>query len=111
ENVARVMEAIEESTDSDIAEVRISKTEFGVVEEATGPIAALFSLMTAEHLMRIFDAAPRKAPPPLEKMAGKSERQIAVWREQMRAFESASSFSLALEGAFGDPLQIASGAA
>jgi len=81
ENVARVMESIEEKTDSDITEVAASKQEFGVVEEATAPIDALFSLLTAETLMGVFSGAPRKEPPTIEKMAGKSERQLATWRD------------------------------
>ena len=109
ENVARVMESIEEKTDSDIAEVTASKDAFGVVEDATAPIAALFSVLTAERLMGIFDRAPKKAPPAPEKMVGKSDKQLTTWREQARAFEAASAFGLALEGAFGDPVKIASG--
>ena len=50
ERVARLMEQIEESTDSDIAEVKESKADFGVVAEATKPVAALFSLMQGERL-------------------------------------------------------------
>jgi hypothetical protein len=109
ENVARVMESIEEMTDSDIAEVIASKDAFGVVEEATAPISALFSMLNAERLMGIFGRAPKKAPPATVKMAGKSENQLATWREQARAFEEASAFGLALEGAFGDPVKIATG--
>jgi hypothetical protein len=109
ENVARVMETIEEKTDSDIAEVKASKAEFGVVEEATAPIEALFSLLTAEKLMGLFERAPKKAPLPADKMAGKSEKQLTAWREQVCAFEDAAAFGLALEGAFGDPSKIAAG--
>jgi len=109
ENVARVMESIEEKTDSDIAEVTASKDAFGVVEEATAPIDALFSMLTAERLMGLFENAPKKAPPAAEKMAGKSEKQLSIWREQVTAFEAASAFGLALEGAFGDPVRIATG--
>jgi hypothetical protein len=111
ENVARVMETIEEMTDSDIAEVRASKDAFSVVEDATTSIGALFSMLTAERLMGVFDSAPKKAPPAAEKMAGKSDKQLATWREQVRAFEAASAFGLALEGAFGDPVKIAAGEA
>jgi hypothetical protein len=111
ESVARVMESIEEKTDSDIAEVTASKDAFGVVTDATTPIAALFSVLTAERLLGVFDRAPKRAPPAAEKMAGKSEKQLATWREQKRAFEAASAFGLALEGAFGDPVEIAAGEA
>lgn len=109
ERVARVMESIEEMTDADITEVKASQTAFGVVEEATKPISDLFSLLTAERMMGVLDSAPKKAPRAPEKMAGKSDKQIGVWREQVRAFEEASAFGLALEGAFGDPIKIASG--
>jgi hypothetical protein len=109
EQVASVMESIEDKTDSDITEVAASKTAFGVVEDATKPIAALFSLLTAERMMGVLDGAPKKAPPAAEKMARKSEKQLATWREQVRAFEAASSFGLALEGAFGDPVKVAYG--
>ena len=109
ERVARVMESIEEKTDSDIAEVAASKTAFGVVEEAIKPISALFSVLTAERMMGVLDRAPKKAPPAPEKMAGKSEKQLSAWRDHVRAFEAASAFGLALEGAFGDPVKIATG--
>ena len=111
EHVARAMEDIEEKTDSDIAEVAASKAEFGVVEETTAPIAALFSLLTAERLMGIFAGAPKKTPPPAEKMQGRTDKQIGTWRAQTQAFEAAAAFGLALEGAFGDPMQIAEGRA
>jgi hypothetical protein len=109
EKLARVMESIEEKTDSDIAEVAASKAAFGVVEEATNPISTFFSLLTAERMMGVLDKAPKKAPPAAEKMVGKSEKQVSAWREQARAFEAASAFGLALEGAFGDPVKIATG--
>jgi hypothetical protein len=109
ENAARLMERIEETTDSDITEVAASKTAFGVVEDATKPISALFSMLTGERMMGVLAGAPRKAPPAREKMAGKSEKQLGAWREQARAFEAASAFGLALEGAFGEPVKIAAG--
>src|SRR5205085_207741 len=55
------------------------------------------------------DAAPTKAPLPVEKMTGKSEVQMKRWREQAHAFEAASAFQLALEGTFGEPTKIAMG--
>ncbi len=109
ENAAGLMEAIEERTDSDIAEVSASKDAFGAVADATAPVSALFSLLTAERLMGVFDRAPAKAPPAAEKVTGRSPRQLSAWREQVRAFESASALGLALEGAFGDPVKIAAG--
>jgi Eco57I restriction-modification methylase len=59
--------------------------------------------------MGLFDSAPKKAPPAAEKMLGKSDKQLTKWGEQVRAFEAASAFGLALEGAFGDPVKIATG--
>jgi hypothetical protein len=109
EQVARVMESIEEKTDSDIAEVKASKSAFSVVEEATNPISEFFSLLTAERMMGVLDGAPKKAPPLPEKMVGKSEKEMRTWREKVFAFEASSSLGLALEGTFGDPVKIASG--
>ena len=110
EQVARVMESIEEKTDSDIAEVTASKKRFrrrrGGDEADRRPV---FSVLTAERMMGVFDGAPKKAPPAAEKMAGQvGEAARSVWREQVRAFDAASAFGLALEGAFGDPFKIAS---
>lgn len=109
ENVAGVMADIEQTTDNDIAAVTASRQKFGTVEEAVHPVADLFSLLLAETLMGVRESAPAKAPPLIEKMAGKSEAQIKRWREQKRAFEAASAFQLALEGTFGEPIKIASG--
>lgn len=111
EQVASLMAEIEETTDNDIAEVAQSKSKFGAVEEVTGPVSAFFSLIIAEKLMGIFERAPKKAPPAAEKMAGKSAAQMKRWGGEVVAFESASAFQLALEGAFDDPLAIACGAA
>jgi hypothetical protein len=109
ERVAGLMTEVEERTDNDVSEVAESKATFGVVEEVTKPVAAFFSLLTAEKLMGIFDAAPKKAPLAAEKIEGKSEAQMKRWRTDVAAFEAASAFQLALEGAFGDPVRIASG--
>jgi hypothetical protein len=86
-----------------------SKAKFGVVEEVTEPVAAFFSLLTAERLMGVFDVAPKKAPLAVEKMERKSEAQLKRWRSDVAAFEAASAFQLALEGTFGDPVRIAAG--
>jgi hypothetical protein len=109
EQVAGLMAEIEETTDNDIAEVTESKAKFGVVEEVTEPVAAFFSLLTAERLMGVFDVAPKKAPLAVEKMERKSEAQLERWRSDVAAFEAASAFQLALEGTFGDPVRIAAG--
>jgi hypothetical protein len=108
EHVAGVMAEIEQTTDNDVAEVTASKEKFGVVEEATAPVASLFSLLTAERVLGIFDKAP-KAPPDLRKLAGKSEKQVAKARTDLRAFERAAALQLVLEGTFGDPIRIANG--
>jgi hypothetical protein len=109
ERVASLMAEIEETTDNDIAEVTESKAKFGAVEEVTEPVVAFFSLLTAEKLMGVFDAGPKKAPLTAEKMVGKSEAQLKRWRADRAAFEAASAFQLALEGTFGDPVGIAVG--
>jgi hypothetical protein len=109
ERVAGVMAEIEETTDNDVAEVASSKAKFGTVEEVTEPIAALFSLLTAEQMLGVFDAAPKSAPD-LRKLAGKSEKQVAKIRAASAAFDRAAALQLVLEGTFGDPLKIASGA-
>ncbi len=109
EQVAGLMAEIEETTDNDIAEIASSKEKLGAVEDVTDPIAALFSLLTAEKLMGVFAAAPKTAPD-LRKLVGKSERQIAKAKADLVAFERASALQLVLEGIFGDPLRIADGA-
>ena len=111
ERVAGVMAEIEETTDNDVAEVASSKAKFGAVEEVTEPIAALFSLLTAEQMLGVFDAAPAKRPQ-IEKLegAGKTAKQIEKARADLAAFERAAALQLVLEGAFGDPIRIASGA-
>ncbi|MBY6244021.1 Eco57I restriction-modification methylase domain-containing protein [Methylosinus sp. Sm6] len=108
EQIASVMSEIEAITDNDIAEVKASKAKFGAVEDVTEPVAHLFSLLTAERLMGIFDAAPKREPD-LRKLAGKSEKQIAKARKDHTAFERAAALQLVLEGACGDPLLIAAG--
>jgi Eco57I restriction-modification methylase len=109
ERVASLMAQIEETTDNDIAEVTESKAKFGAVEDVTEPVAAFFSLLTAEKLMGIFDAAPKRAPLDAQKMEGKSQAQMKRWHAEFAAFEAASAFQLALEGTFGDPVRIAAG--
>lgn len=102
------MTEIEAITDNDVAEVAASKAKFGAVEEVTEPVAHLFSLLTAERLMGLFDAAPKRAPD-LRKLDGKSEKQIAKARKDYVAFERAAALQPVLEGACGDPLLIAGG--
>ncbi len=111
EQIAGVMAEIEETTDNDVAEVASSKAKFGTVEEVTEPIAALFSLLTAEQMLGVFDAAPAKRPQ-IEKLqgAGKTAKQIEKARADLAAFERSAALQLVLEGTFGDPIRIASGA-
>jgi len=108
EQVASVMSEIEQSTDNDVAEVARSKEKFTVVEDVIRPIEALFSLLTAERLMGVFDGAPRKEPD-LRKLVGKTQKQIAKARADAEAFENAAAFQVVLEGAFGAPASIAMG--
>jgi hypothetical protein len=98
ERVAGLMAEIEERTDNDISEVAESKTKFGEIEEEMRPVAAFFSLLTAEKLIGVFDAAPKQGPLTAEKMEGKSESQLKRWRAEVAAFKAASAFQLALAG-------------
>lgn len=111
EQVAGLMAEIEATTDNDVAEVSASKQKFGAVEDVTDPIADLFSLLTAERMLGVFDAAPAKCPDLVKlKGAGKSDKQIAKAQADLAAFERAAALQLVLEGTFGDPIRIASGA-
>jgi hypothetical protein len=60
-------------------------------------------------MLGVFDAAPKSAPD-LRKLAGKSEKQVAKMRAESAAFDRAAALQLVLEGTFGDPIRIASGA-
>jgi len=75
EQVAGLMAEIEETTDNDIAEVAQSKAKFGAVEDVTDPVAAFFSLLTAEKLMGIFERAPKKAPLAVERWSANPRRR------------------------------------
>jgi hypothetical protein len=61
DGIAKAMERIEAITDSDVAEVEESKSQFSVVEEATRPLGAMFDLVTAETNLGIFSAVPSDA--------------------------------------------------
>lgn len=108
ENISGLMAEIEETTDNDIAEAHASKEKFGTVAEVIEPVATLFSLLTAEQLMGVFDAAPKKEPD-LRKMAGQAAKQIEKAKADKAAFDRAAAFRLVLEGTFGDPVRIATG--
>lgn len=109
EQVAGLMAEIEETTDNDVVEVAASKAKFGTVAEATNPVSALFSLMTAERMLGVFDAAPRKAPD-FRVLQDKSKKFLEKARADLKAFDRAAALQLILEGTFGDPVRIASGA-
>lgn len=110
EAVAGLMESIGERTDADIAEVEASKAAFATVEEAIAPIDALFSLLTAERMMGVFEAAPRKAPQPLKNARAGDAKALARLQAQHRAFAEAEALQAALVGAFGKTLDVAQGA-
>ena len=95
ERVAGVMAEIEETTDNDVAEVASSKAKFGTVEEVTEPIAALFSLLTAEQMLGVFDAAPAKAPrlEKLRRKVGETNREGARRSRRVRARGGAATRS------------------
>jgi hypothetical protein len=111
EQVSKVMAQIEDTTDNDIAEVTQSKLKFEEVASTTDPIASFFSLMTAERVMGVIDAAPRKEPESAERLiqAKKLEKVIKKAAADRQAFERAAGFRLALDGTFGDPIRIATG--
>ncbi|SEA17334.1 Eco57I restriction-modification methylase domain-containing protein [Rubrimonas cliftonensis] len=110
EAVGGLMEQIEERTDSDLADVEASKQAYAAYEDAVGPVEALFSLLAAERMMGVIDAAPKKAPPPLAKAAGKSEKHLERLRAQHAAFERAEALQAVFARAYGDPAGIAQGA-
>lgn len=110
EAVAGLMESIGERTDADIAEVEASKAAFATVEEAIAPIDALFSLLTAERMMGVFEAAPKKAPQPLKNVRAGDAKALARLQAQHRAFAEAEALQAALVGAFGKTLDVAQGA-
>ena len=109
EGVGALMEQIEERTDSDIADVEASKATYAAYEQSVAPVDALFSLLTAERMMGVIAAAPKKAPPPLAKAVGKTEAHLARLRAQHAAFEKAEALQAVLARAFGDPAEIAMG--
>ena len=108
ENVSGLMAEIEQTTDNDIAEVHQSKSMFGSVSDVVKPVSDLFSLLTAERMLGIFDDAPKKAPD-LRKLAGKPEKQLAKARADLEKFERAAAFVQVLDGTLGKPIEIASG--
>lgn len=111
ERTAATMAEIETITDTDIAEVEDSKAKYETIAEATGPLAAFLSLVQAERLMGVFDAAPAKRPPSVADLErGKATpAAIARARKQWAAYEPALAFQGVLDGTYGDPVRIAAG--
>ena len=102
QHAAQPMAAIEAMTDADIAEVEASAATFATVREATEPLAAFLSLLQAERLMGVLDAAPARRPRETARTA-RHDQQTAAW-------ERANAFNRVLDGTLGDPVAIARGA-
>ena len=102
QQAASYMTRIEAITDSDIAEVEESTNVFEGVREATEPLCAFLSLISAEWLMGVFDAAPKEAE-------GEAAHQgprcpgLRHTRGQLRS-------RIVFDGNLGDPIAIARGA-
>jgi hypothetical protein len=113
ELVAGLMAEIEETTDNDIAEVTSSKTKFGVVEEAIAPVSSLFSLLTAEQMIGVFDAEPKRPPKPIAQLIKLrvKEREIERARREWVALDRSTALSAVFKDAFGDQFEIAKGRA
>lgn len=111
DGIAKAMERIESITDSDVAEVEESKSQFSVVEEASAPLGAMFDLVTAEGAIGIFDAAPARVRETADEIAkrGGSPALIERARLQQQTFERAQALQYLFEGAFGDPFDVALG--
>ncbi len=93
EHAADGMAQVEQSNDSDLAEVKRSEAAFDGVQADTAPVAAFFSLLTAERIMGVLDDAPKKAPPSAAALrkAKKSAKQIAKAEADAIAFERAAA--------------------
>jgi hypothetical protein len=104
-HVVRVQEAagamlrVEEIADADLAEARDSAAIFADMEAATGPLAALLSLLEGERLMGVLDAAPRERPSESRRTT-RHEAKLAAW-------DRARAFNHILDGTFGDPVAVA----
>ena len=102
QQAARQMTSIEAITDSDITEVEESARTFQAVREETEPLAAFLSLIAAERLMGVFDAAPSEQPKPT--------RRTRNHDAKVAAYERAAAWQDVLDGNLGDPIAIARGA-
>ena len=101
QQAAAGMAQLERITDSDIAEVEESAQTFEGVREATEPLAAFLSLIAAERLMGVFDAAPKEKP--------KETRRTKDHDARLAAYERAAALEDVLDGKLGDPIAIARG--
>lgn len=135
DNVAAAMAQIETIPDNDIAEVEQSKALFGTVAEASAPIDALLRMVEADTLMGVFGDAPARIRESAEQIAtvgratvaqmaegddeeravkakalAKVEKALAKAAEAERRYARAEAFKMVLEGSFGDPAMIATGA-
>jgi hypothetical protein len=101
QQAASYMSRIEAITDSDIAEVEESTQVFEGVRDATEPLRAFLSLISAERLMGVFDAAPREKP--------KERQRTKDHDTRLAAYERAAALEDVLDGNLGDPVAIARG--
>lgn len=102
QNAAQPMAAIEAMTDADVAEAEASAATFAAVGEATEPLAAFLSLLQAERLLGVLDAAPARRPSEAKRNP-RHQRDVAAW-------ERANALNRVLDGTLGDPVAIARGA-
>lgn len=111
DQLAGLMDRIEDNTDSDSSEVAQSKSTFGLVEEATAPLAAMLDVVTAEGAAQIFASAPARVRETSEALVarGGTPAQVAKARAAEAAFERAAALQSIFEGTFGDPFDVASG--
>ena len=101
QHAAAGMAQVEGITDSDIAEVEESLRTFEGVREATAPLDAFLSLVAAERLMGVFDAAPKAKP--------KATRRTKDHEAKLLAYQKAAALQDLLDGNLGDPIAIARG--
>lgn len=111
ERASAGMGEVEALTDSDISEVEHSREAYDAVAETTAPLEALMSLVQAEHLMGVLDAAPSRRPKRVTDLlkAGASPRAIEKAIRDNTAFDRAGAWQDVLDGTFGDPARIATG--
>jgi hypothetical protein len=101
QGAASGMAQVERITDSDITEVEESEATYKGVREQTEPLAAFLSLVAAERLMGVLDAAPKEKP--RERLRTKGDEA------KLAAYEKAMALQDVLDGKLGDPLVIAQG--